>query len=82
MTRRSKREIERALEDLDTTDTDRLTDVRENVTAPFVTYEDDAALDEDEIPDGWTASSSDSSEGEPTFQVLERDAGDNGGESL
>jgi hypothetical protein len=80
MTRRSKREIEQALNNLDTTDTDRPIDARGNVTASFVTYEEDVALDEEEIPDGWTASRSDSGEGEATFQVLER-AADNGGES-
>lgn len=50
MTRRSKRE----LEDLGVAKTDVASDVREGVTAPFVTYEPDGLEDAD-IPGGCVA---------------------------
>lgn len=57
MTRRSKRELEWVIEDLEVDDPDASFGDREGVTAEFVSYEADALADA-EIPDGWTVSTS------------------------
>lgn len=55
MKRKSKRELERAVEDLDPECTDHVQsfDAREGVTAEFVSYEDND-LSEEKLADGWT----------------------------
>ncbi|QLD88305.1 hypothetical protein HWV07_04350 [Natronomonas salina] len=74
MTRKSKREIERALEALaEDDDPGEFSDARESVTAEFVTYESDrepwSGVD---IPDGWTVSATSLSGGAEVL-TLERD---------
>ena len=68
MTRRSQRELERALEEIDRRRGAESTDV--SVRAPFVTYDEDA--DDVEVPDGCTSRIEHSDEG-PTYHVVERD---------
>jgi len=65
MTRKSEREIERALEDL-ADDSEQPADTT-HVTAPFVAY--DGSFDEADLPEGLTASTT-STEG-ATFHVVE-----------
>lgn len=69
MTRRSKRELERALEELDRRGSTKPSDV--SVRAPFVSYGKDA--DAVDVPEGWTSRIEQDGDG-PTYQVLERDA--------
>lgn len=70
MTRRSKRELERALEELDRRGSAKPSDV--SVRASFVTYGEDS--DGVEVPEGCTSRTEHSDEG-PTYHVVERDSG-------
>lgn len=72
MVRKSRRELERALEDLLDDWEGPWSDLSQGVTAPFVTYEDDGANTGD-APAGWTRSTETDSGG-PTYHVLERES--------
>lgn len=73
--RRSKRELERAIEELggDRDESGEWSDVGAGVTAPFVTYADE---NEDvDAPGGWEVSTEDGAAG-ATYQVLSRAEGE------
>jgi hypothetical protein len=71
MTRKSKREIESVLDDLDAPDRE-FDAARERVTASFVTY--DESSDDADIPDGWTVSET-IDDGGATYRVVELEEG-------
>jgi len=70
MVRKSRRELEQAVEGLDEDSAGVRTDLARGVTADFVTYEDGVS---ETAPDGWTWSKD--SGGEPTYYVATHETG-------
>lgn len=75
MTRPSKREIERIVEELEGREPSEPSEV--SVRAAFVSYRQDSG--DVEAPDGWT-STTESGSGGVTYHVVERDPEPNEGE--